>query len=31
MTNTNDGFEVVEVDLKLRGAGDLMGTKQSGF
>ena len=31
MTNTNDGFEVAEVDLKLRGAGDLMGTKQSGI
>ena len=31
MTNTNDGFEVAEVDLKLRGAGDLMGTKQSGL
>lgn len=31
MTNTNDGFELAEVDLKLRGAGDLMGTKQSGI
>ena len=28
MTNTNDGFEVAEVDLKPRGVGDLMGTKQ---
>ncbi len=31
MTNTNDGFELAEVDLRLRGAGDLMGTKQSGI
>ncbi|MCB9336372.1 MAG: ATP-dependent DNA helicase RecG [Flavobacteriales bacterium] len=30
MVNTNDGFEVAEVDLKLRGPGDLMGTQQSG-
>lgn len=31
MTNTNDGFEIAEVDLKLRGPGDLMGTQQSGI
>lgn len=31
MTNTNDGFEIAEVDLKLRGPGDLMGTQQSGL
>lgn len=30
MTRTNDGFEIAEVDLKLRGPGDLMGTQQSG-
>jgi len=30
MVRTNDGFEISEVDLKLRGPGDLMGTQQSG-
>lgn len=30
MCSTNDGFEIAEVDLKLRGPGDLMGTQQSG-
>lgn len=30
MVNTNDGFEIAEVDLQLRGPGDLMGTQQSG-
>lgn len=30
MTSTTDGFEIAEVDLKLRGPGDLMGTQQSG-
>jgi len=30
MVATNDGFEIAEVDLKLRGPGDLMGTQQSG-
>jgi ATP-dependent DNA helicase RecG len=30
MVKTNDGFEIAEVDLKLRGPGDLMGTQQSG-
>src|SRR6056297_1428187 len=31
MCRTNDGFELAEVDLKLRGPGDLMGTQQSGI
>lgn len=30
MARTNDGFEISEVDMKLRGPGDLMGTRQSG-
>lgn len=30
MVATNDGFEIAEVDLKLRGPGDLMGKQQSG-
>ena len=30
MVATNDGFEIAEVDLKLRGPGDIMGTQQSG-
>ena len=30
MVRTNDGFEIAEVDLRLRGPGDLMGTQQSG-
>lgn len=31
MTQTNDGFEIAEADLKLRGPGDLEGTQQSGI
>ena len=31
MTRTNDGFEIAEVDLKLRGPGDIMGKQQSGI
>lgn len=31
MVRTNDGFEIAEVDLQLRGPGDLMGTQQSGI
>jgi ATP-dependent DNA helicase RecG len=30
MVKTNDGFEIAEVDLRLRGPGDIMGTQQSG-
>ena len=31
MVRSNDGFEIAEVDLKLRGPGNLMGTQQSGI
>lgn len=31
MTESNDGFALSEVDLKLRGPGDMMGTRQSGL
>ena len=31
MIQTNDGFVIAEEDLRLRGAGDLMGTQQSGI
>lgn len=31
MVETNDGFKIAEVDLKLRGPGDLEGTQQSGL
>ncbi len=31
MVKTNDGFEISEVDMKLRGPGDIMGTRQSGM
>ena len=31
MARTNDGFEISEVDLKIRGAGDFFGTRQSGM
>lgn len=30
LRNSNDGFEIAEKDLELRGAGELLGTKQSG-
>lgn len=31
MVHTNDGFEIAEVDLQLRGPGDIEGTRQSGL
>ncbi|MDR1758090.1 MAG: ATP-dependent DNA helicase RecG [Bacteroidales bacterium] len=31
MVGTNDGFEIANVDLKLRGPGDIQGTRQSGM
>ncbi len=31
MVRTNDGFEIAEVDLRLRGPGDIEGTQQSGI
>lgn len=31
MVQTSDGFEIAEMDLKLRGPGDMEGTQQSGF
>ena len=31
MVRTNNGFEIAETDLKLRGPGDIFSTKQSGF
>ena len=30
MVRTTNGFEIADIDLKLRGPGDLMGTRQSG-
>ncbi|MDR2979108.1 MAG: ATP-dependent DNA helicase RecG [Bacteroidales bacterium] len=31
MVNTNDGFEIANIDLRLRGPGDFQGTRQSGM
>jgi ATP-dependent DNA helicase RecG len=31
MVETNDGFKIAEVDLELRGPGDITGTQQSGL
>ena len=31
MKSSNDGFYIAEEDLKMRGSGELVGTKQSGF
>ena len=30
MRETNDGFRIAEEDLRLRGAGEILGTRQSG-
>jgi ATP-dependent DNA helicase RecG len=31
MRNTNDGFEIAEEDLRLRGPGEVLGSRQSGM
>ena len=31
MTSTTDGFEIAEADMRLRGPGDIEGTRQSGL
>lgn len=31
LVSTTDGFELAEYDLKIRGPGDMLGTKQSGL
>ena len=31
MVSTNDGFEIANIDLQLRGPGDIQGTQQSGM
>ena len=31
MVETNDGFKIANTDLKMRGPGNMMGTKQSGL
>mgnify|MGYP001204631748 FL=1 len=31
MVDTNDGFQIAETDLRLRGPGDILGTRQSGL
>ena len=31
MVDSNDGFNIAEIDLKLRGPGDILGTRQSGL
>ena len=31
LRDSNDGFFIAEEDLKMRGSGELLGTKQSGF
>lgn len=31
MVNSNDGFQIAEIDLQIRGPGDILGTRQSGL
>ena len=31
LTDTSDGFKIAEVDLEMRGPGEILGTKQSGM
>jgi ATP-dependent DNA helicase RecG len=31
MASTNDGFKIAEVDLEMRGPGEMLGTRQSGL
>ena len=31
LVNSNDGFEISEIDLRFRGPGQVLGTKQSGL
>jgi ATP-dependent DNA helicase RecG len=31
MVSTNDGFKIAEIDMEIRGPGDIMGTRQSGM
>ena len=31
LLRTNNGFEIAEEDLRIRGAGDFLGTRQSGL
>ena len=31
MRNTNDGFKIAQVDLEIRGPGDVLGTRQTGM
>jgi ATP-dependent DNA helicase RecG len=31
MTETNDGFKIADMDLEIRGPGDFLGTRQSGY
>ena len=30
MKETNDGFKISEIDMKIRGSGEILGTRQSG-
>jgi len=31
MRNTNDGFKIAQVDLEIRGPGEVLGTRQTGM